>query len=296
MRQREMIVDVKGLTKLYKNGRGIQDINFTINKGETFGFIGPNGAGKSTTIRTLLGLLQPTSGEFTIFGKCMRKERTKILEHVGYLPAEVYFYSEMKVKDLFRYAASFYHGVDSKYWHDLSDYLELDIHSKIADLSLGNKKKVGIIQGLLHQPELIILDEPTNGLDPLMQQKFFNLLEKEQQKGTTILFSSHILSEVQKLCHRVGIIKDGRLIENMAMDELTHQMYKKVKIVVANVQHLQQISLPGMQNVVRRGKNEVEFLYNGPIQTLIDYIVLLPVSDLSIMEPDLEDVFMHYYE
>lgn len=164
--------------------------------------------GKSTTIRTILGLIHPNSGEATIFGKDCMTHSSEIAKDIGYLPSEVFYYDNMKVIDLLKYSASFYKKDCTKRINELAKIMELDLHRKIDDLSFGNKKKVGIVQGLLHEPKLIILDEPTSGLDPLMQQKFFNLLQEENKKGATILFSSHILSEIQRMCNRVAIIKE----------------------------------------------------------------------------------------
>jgi len=206
-------IEIRGLTKYYGKNRGVEEISLDVREGEIFGFIGPNGAGKSTTIRTMLNLIFPTNGEIRIFGKDSRKDAEAIAKDIGYLPSEVFYYDDMRVKDLLQYSASFYKKDCSKRIAELSALLELDLNRKIEDLSYGNRKKVGIVQGLLHDPKLIILDEPTSGLDPLMQQKFFHLLQEENRKGKTIFFSSHILSEVQKLCHRVAIIKDGAIIK-----------------------------------------------------------------------------------
>lgn len=210
------IIETKKLTKYYGKSLGIIDVDMSVAEGEIYGFIGPNGAGKSTTIRTLLGLIYPTGGSATIFGKDIIKYGPEIKEEVGYLPSEVFYYDDMKVIDLLKYSGSFYkrdRGLIERRIKELAGIMNLDLNKKIDDLSYGNKKKVGIVQGLLHEPKLIILDEPTGGLDPLMQQKFFDLLREENEKGVTILFSSHILSEVQKLCDRVAIIKEGRIIK-----------------------------------------------------------------------------------
>jgi len=197
------VIEIKNLTKNYGKARGITDVSFNVEEGEVFGFIGPNGAGKSTTIRTLLSLIYPTSGSATIFGKDCIEFGPEIKKEIGYLPSEVFYYDNMKVIDLLKYSASFYKKDCSKRITELAEAMDLDLNKKIDDLSFGNKKKVGIVQGLLHEPKLIILDEPTSGLDPLMQQKFFDLLEEENKKGATILLSSHILSEVQRLCNRL---------------------------------------------------------------------------------------------
>ncbi len=193
------IIEVDHLTKFYGKSRGIIDVTFQVEEREIFGFIGPNGAGKTTSIRTLLGLIFPTSGSASIFGKDVVQDGPEIRRHIGYLPSEVFYYEGMKVGDLLRYAAGFYPGDHTQRIAELADYMGLDLDRKVDELSYGNKKKVGIVQGLLHRPKLLFLDEPTLGLDPLMQRKFFDLIGKENRENSvTVFFSSHILSEVQR--------------------------------------------------------------------------------------------------
>ncbi|MFS8118678.1 MAG: ABC transporter ATP-binding protein, partial [Microcoleus sp.] len=262
------IIETKKLTKKYGASRGITDVDLTVKEGEIFGFIGPNGAGKSTTIRTLLGLIHPTSGSATIFGKDTIKFGPEINEDVGYLPSEVFYYDSMKVIDLLEYSGSFYKkdsSVIKKRITELAALLDLDLKKKIDDLSYGNKKKVGIIQGLLHEPKLIILDEPTGGLDPLMQQKFFDLLREENKKGATILFSSHILGEVQKLCDRVAIIKEGKIIKIETISGLVDNNYKRFKLeTTTKVDREYFADLKGISNLLIVDRS-VSFLYRGRI-------------------------------
>ena len=221
------VIEVKNLKKYYGGSRGVEDVSFTVEAGEIFGFIGPNGAGKSTTIRTLLALIHPTAGSATIFGKDCVRFAPEIAREVGYLPSEVFYYDGMRVKELLEYSASFYHKDCSARIRQLADTLDLDLKKKIDDLSFGNRKKVGIVQALLHEPKLIVLDEPTSGLDPLIQQRFFDLLRAENEKGAAVLFSSHVLSEVRKLCNRVAIIKEGRIIQVDTIGALQDNGYKK---------------------------------------------------------------------
>jgi len=293
------IIETKKLTKYYGKSLGIIDVDLSIKEGEIFGFIGPNGAGKSTTIRTLLGLIHPSSGSATIFGKDITKFGPEIKEDIGYLPSEVFYYDDMKVIDLLKYSGSFYKKDQSailKKIKELAEYLNLDLKKKIDDLSYGNKKKVGIIQGLLHEPKLIILDEPTGGLDPLMQQRFFDLLREENKKGATILFSSHILIEVQKLCDRVAIIKDGAIIKIEDIKNLTKDTHKKFKIEFLNrVDYQQFTDLKGVSGLISDGNN-VSFLYKGNINEVIKMISGFSIVNLLVEEPDLEEVFMHYYQ
>ncbi|MCF7925336.1 MAG: ABC transporter ATP-binding protein [Candidatus Izimaplasma sp.] len=290
----ENIIEFSKLTKYYGDVCGCKDINFTVKQGEIFGFIGPNGAGKSTTLRTMLGLLYPTSGSVNIFGKDAIKFGPELRHDIGYLPSEVFYYDNMTVKQLLHYAASFYHGNFEDRIQELSELMELDLTRKISDLSYGNKKKVGIVQGLLHHPKLIILDEPTSGLDPLMQQKFFNLIKRENDNGATVLFSSHILSEVQALCDRVAIIKDGVIIDIQNIKELKKETYKKITLVGTDLP-TKQLSLKGITNW-ETIDHTVTFLYNGSIKQLLLELQKIKLDDVLIENPSLEEIFMHYYE
>ncbi|USK32054.1 ABC transporter ATP-binding protein [Bacillus sp. F19] len=289
------VIEIKKLTKTYGKARGISDISFNVEQGEIFGFIGPNGAGKSTTIRTLLSLIYPTSGSATIFGKDCIQSAPEIKKEIGYLPSEVFYYDNMKVKDLLKYSASFYKKDCSKRIKELAEIMDLDLNKKIDDLSLGNKKKVGIVQGLLHEPKLIILDEPTSGLDPLMQQKFFDLLEEENKKGATILFSSHILSEVQRLCNRVAIIKEGKIVTVEKISTLQENTYKKFKIEAKSKLEQNYFNLSGVNNL-EVNNNVASFIFKGNINTVMKKIADIEITNLWIEEPDLEEIFMHYYE
>ncbi|PST48982.1 ABC transporter [Bifidobacterium callitrichos] len=223
------------LTKRYGKARGIEDVNLIVRQGEIFGFIGPNGAGKSTTIRTLLGLIRKTGGEASILGLDCERDRTRILEQVGYLPSEVFYYDGMRARDLLKYAAGFYRTDCSARIKELSARLGLNLDQKVEDMSLGNRKKVGIVQGLMHSPKLIILDEPTSGLDPLVQRAFFDLIREEHARGATVLFSSHILSEVQRICDRVAIIREGRIVAVRSVAEMRRSAVKRVTLGIGGV-------------------------------------------------------------
>ncbi|MEH7401502.1 ABC transporter ATP-binding protein [Gottfriedia acidiceleris] len=288
-------IEINNLTKTYGNSRGITDISFNIEEGEIFGFIGPNGAGKSTTIRTLLSLIYPTSGSAKIFGKDCVQFAPEIKKEIGYLPSEVFYYDNMKVMDLLKYSASFYKKDCTKRIKELAEVMDLDLTKKIDDLSLGNKKKVGIVQGLLHEPKLIILDEPTSGLDPLMQQRFFDLLEEENKKGATILFSSHILSEVQRLCDRVAIIKEGKIVTVEKISTLQENNYKRFNIDSQNGVDPNFFNIPGVNNIEIKGKT-ISFIFKGNINKVLKKIAEIEIENLWIEEPDLEEIFLHYYE
>ncbi len=288
------VIEIKNLTKYYGKQRGIEDISFSVEEGEIFGFIGPNGAGKSTTIRTLLALFEPTSGSATIFGKDIIKEVEVIARDVGYVPSEVAYYENMKVKELLSYTADLYKKNCKSKSQELCERLNLDQNRKIADLSFGNKKKVGIVSALLHSPRLIILDEPTSGLDPLVQQTFFEILEEENERGATIFFSSHILSEVQKFCARVGILKNGRLIGIQSIKELRENGYKKVSVTVKGMIPEDFFSDNGVQLML--SGDTATFMYKGDVDALFKKLAKLPIADAFVEEPSLEEIFLHYYK
>lgn len=286
-------IETEKLTKYYGKARGIIDVDISVEEGEIFGFIGPNGAGKSTTIRTLLGLIKKSGGSASIFGMDCEKDKVKILAEVGYLPGEVFYYDNMRAIDLLRYSASFYKKDCSKRIAELAEALSLDLNKKIEDMSLGNKKKVGIVQGLLHSPRLIVLDEPTSGLDPLMQRTFFDLVQQENKRGATVLFSSHILGEVQRICDRVAIIKEGRIVDLRSIDEMRKSSYKKVSFTAENP--VADFSLAGAREITHDGAT-TSFLYNGEISALLGKLSSLPLINADISEPELEEIFLHYYE
>lgn len=287
-------IQIEDLTKDYGNNRAIENINLEINQGEFFGFIGPNGAGKSTTIRTLLNFIYPTDGSAKILDLDCVKDSKKIKENVGYVPSEVNYYKHMKVKDILNYALSFKSNKDNEKLSNLCSIFEVDTEKSVGDLSLGNKKKIAIIQALLNSPRLLILDEPTNGLDPLMQKKLFEVLVEENKKGTTIFFSSHNLNEVQKFCHRVAIIKEGKIVDVKDIDDSIKS--NEVKISISTDDNIDNIlQHKDISNVVK-DKNKVSFIYKGDINSLIKTISNINIEDLRITELTLEDTFMAYYE
>ena len=287
------IIEVNNLTKYYGKSRGIIDVSFNVEEGEIFGFIGPNGAGKSTTIRLFLSLIYPTKGGANIFGKDCIKFGPEIRQEIGYLPSEVFYYEGMKVIDLLKYSASFYKKDCTQRLNELADLMELDLKRKIDDLSYGNKKKVGIVQGLLHSPRLIILDEPTAGLDPLMQQKFFTLIREEHQRGATVFFSSHILGEVQRMCNRVAIIKEGSIIDIQDIKTLQKDNYKKVRITTDELDE-SRFQIDGVSQLSRMD-GSISFYYKGDINAITQLISANEITDLTIEDLSLEEIFMHYY-
>ena len=288
------VIEFNKLTKYYGKAKGCKNVDFNVKEGEIFGFIGPNGAGKSTTIRCMLSLIYPTSGSVSIFGKDAIKYGPEVRKYIGYLPSEIFYYDKMKVIDLLNYSASFYDHDCSEKIQELAEIMELDLTRRIEDLSYGNKKKVGIVQGLLHSPKLIILDEPTSGLDPLMQQKFFNLILKENKKGATVLFSSHILSEVQQLCNRVAIIKDGEILSIQDIKSIKHDNYKRFTFRGNSLDN-GKFDIEGVTELKER-EDKVSFLYKGDVNKIVQIVAKLNLNDITIEEPTLEEIFMHYYE
>ncbi len=285
------VISLENLTKYYGKNRGITNLSLTVKKGDFFGFIGPNGAGKSTTIRLILGLITPNDGNIKVLGLNTKTHQTEILKKVGYLPSDVAYYSGMKVKDVLKLSAKL-RGVDCTAEAEvLCRRLDLDSNRKISELSLGNRKKVGIVCALQHRPELYILDEPTSGLDPLIQREFYTILNERNNEGATIFLSSHILSEVARYCKNAAIIRDGKLL---ALDSVSNLSSSDVKEVC-----LKGVTeIPAIKNIfnVNPQDNQISFLFSGNSTDLIKELALLKFDDVTITDPDLEDVFVHYYK
>lgn len=283
-------VSLEGLVKRYGKHRGIEGLDLKVKEGEWFGYIGPNGAGKSTTIRTMLGLIKATEGKSTVLGMDSWKDREKIMEKVGYLPSEAIFYPEMTVSETLDYALSLHACKDRRRLKELSERLELDTGRKIGELSYGNRKKVGIVCALEHNPSLLILDEPTGGLDPLMQREFFSMLEEEHRKGVTIFMSSHILSEIESHAETAAAIREGRIIVSGKVEEISRTNARRVSLRgKADIS-----TLTGVKEVVE-DKNGISFLYSGEASALLEALYKGSVKDFTVTEPDLEEVFLHYY-
>lgn len=287
------MLKINKLTKYYGTILGVEDLSLEIKTGEIFGFIGPNGAGKSTTIRAIMNMINKTSGEILIDG-INTNDNLAIKKLVGYLPSEVHLYDDLTVQAMLDYNASFYPMNLKKRIAYLTKKFEVDLTKKIDELSFGNLQKIGIIIALMHSPKLIIMDEPTTGLDPLMQEVFFELLAEEQKRGATIFFSSHILSEVKRVCDRVGIIKNGHLVKIEEIDKITKSDFSIVTVVSPDYKKL----LLPMKDIVIKEKSsdKIKFIYRGNINDLIHIIGAIKIINLLIEEPTLEEVFMHYYK
>lgn len=285
------MVEVKNLTKRYGGNLALDNVSFTIEEGSIVGFLGPNGAGKSTTIRTLLGLIGPTSGRAYIYGLDIVKQNKEILARVGYLPSEAVFYSGMRVREVLKLSADLRRKDCGEEAARLCERLQLDTSRKVEELSFGNRKKVGIVCALQHEPALLILDEPTSGLDPLMQREFFGILRERNRAGATVFLSSHILSEIQHNCTRAAIIREGRVIACDSVEALSRTTARRVSV-------RGEVSLEGLEGIRDRedSPGAVSFLYSGDMNLLLQRLAAGRVSDLSVSEPDLEEIFMHYYE
>ena len=289
------ILKTENLTKYYGKTKGIADLNLEIQKGEIFGFIGPNGAGKSTTIRLLMQLIFPSSGSFTLFGQQIKGENPTIRQRIGYLPSEINFYHELTGKQLLELSAKLYE-LPTAQIEELSELLELDLTKTVKSYSLGNRKKLAIIQSLLHEPELLILDEPTSGLDPLIQSRFFELLKEKNAQGMTIFLSTHVLSEVEKLCHRVGIIREGRLINLSSVAELPGRAERIVEVRYEEEGDLREkYNFAQIDPAVRYTDGIHSFHVQSHLHEALAAIAQHPISDIIIKQPSLEELFMKYY-
>jgi len=290
-----VVLEIKNLSKNYGKNKGIENVSLQVETGEIFGFIGPNGAGKSTTIRTVMGLIRPDAGQISLFGENSLIHGDRLRRSIGFVPSELNFYEDMKVKGILEYSARFYGDQAQKNISYYCEMLQLDLNRNIRDLSLGNRKKVAIAQALLHQPQLIILDEPTSGLDPLVQARVYKLLKKEQQRGCTVFFSSHTLSEVEKLCSRVAIIKDGTILQVSEMDQLGELYLKRFKLGLSQKLDISLVPIQGISEM-KEHERSIEGYYSGDIQDLLKFASLLPLEDMVLENPSLEEVFMHYYD
>jgi len=289
----ETIIELKNLKKYYDSERGIEDVSLKIEKGTIYGFIGPNGAGKSTTIRTMLGLINKTSGNILIKGKNYNATDIETKKIIGYLPSEINLYDDMTVKEILDYHESFYEKDLKKKRKELVKILKIDETKKIEELSLGNQKKVGIVLALMHEPEILILDEPTSGLDPIMQNTFHELLIKEKEKGTTILYSSHVLNEVSIICDIVGFIKDGKIIKEDLIENIKKENYTHLTIVSKDIEKIKKdLKL----KIVSESENEAKFINNLDPNTLINKLFKYKIDRFLLEEITLEDLFINYYK
>lgn len=285
------MIKINRLTKYYGDTLGVKNLSLRVKKGECFGFIGPNGAGKSTTIRCMMNLINKTEGEIFIDNKPNDKDDISINYIIGYLPSEIHLYENLTVRQMINYSASFYKEDLNDNISKLCKRLKVDMDKKIEDLSFGNLKKVGIVLALMHNPKILILDEATNGLDPLMQEEFYKILKEEKEKGTTIFFSTHNLNEIKKICDKVGIIKEVQLIKVCDIKSLTDNLFL---IVTIDSEELSKLTFD--EKIIEQNNNYIKFIYTGSVNELTYKLSMININRLSIEEPSIEDVFMHYYK
>ena len=303
----DSIIEIKNLTKNYsikkinkkekginsQKYHGIKSINLSVNKGEIFGFIGPNGAGKSTTINLLLNFIFADEGEAKIFNLDTVTESQQIKKKVGFVPSEVKYYN-YNVLEILKYNASFYPNISMQDILIICNDLEIDSSKKIMDLSLGNKKKVALATSLLHRPNLLILDEPTNGLDPLIQKKWFNILLQQKKMGNTIFLSSHNLTEVENLCDRVAIIKEGEIIDILDLKKMNKKLGLKITIVSKDFKKI--LSLVDKKNILQQEGNQIIFIYSKNIDTFLKKIANYTIDKIFIEKQNLQNQFLGYYQ
>ena len=287
------IIEIQNLTKYYGKIKGVENLSLKLEEGEIFGFIGPNGAGKSTTIRSIMNLINKTSGKILIENKEFNKDDIEIKEKIGYLPSEIYLYDDLTVKEMLDYHESFYKKDISKRRKELVKRLELDEKKKIEDLSLGNLKKLGIVLAFMHEPKILILDEPTSGLDPIMQNIFYDLLKEEKEKGNTIFYSTHILNEVSKICDRVGIIRNGELIKVVKIEDLFKE---SLTFVTITSDQIKEIVEDLKVNTLLENGNTIKFGNNLSSDELIKKLSKYKIDRILIEEATLDDMFLHYYK
>jgi len=287
------ILEIKNLTKYYGKVRGVENLSLKLEEGEIFGFIGPNGAGKSTTIRSIMNLINKTSGEVLIENQLFQKNDVTLKEKIGYLPSEIYLYDDLTVKEMLDYHEKFYAKNIHARRQELIKRFEIDEKKKVEDLSLGNLKKLGIVLAFMHEPKLFILDEPTSGLDPIMQNVFYDLIREEKAKGNTVFYSTHILNEVSKVCDRVGIIKNGQLVEIEKIEDLSK---KSLNFVTITSEQSQEIVNDLKVNPVSESENTIKFGIQVANDVFIQQLSKYKIDRILIEEATLEDMFLHYYK
>lgn len=290
------VISISRLTKDYGNSKGIFDISLNIKKGEVYGYLGPNGAGKSTTIRHLMGFSRPQSGTARILGLDCWKQQKEIQKKVGYLPGEIAFPDDMTGLDYLRLIAAMRGMRDFSYAKVLLDYFDINPDTGLKRMSKGMKQKIGIVSAFMHEPDILLLDEPSSGLDPLMQSNFINLIEKVKSEGKTVILSSHIFEEVEKTCDRIGMIKDGRLIKEFTVDQLRHSKLKTYKIEFKSGEALEQLSKIFPKSTSDKAKNQMVIsISDSEINSLISHLSKYELLFLKEEKHTLEEYFMQLY-
>lgn len=289
-------IETRGLTKHYGDVEALNDLDLAVRTGEVFGFLGPNGAGKTTMIRTILDLIRPTRGSASILGFDTHADAVEIRNHIGYLPSDVAMYPNLTGHDLITYFANLRGGVDWTYVEELADRLDADLSKKVGDLSSGNRQKIGLIQTFMNRPELLIMDEPSSGLDPLVQRQFQKMMREVAAEGRTVFLSSHTLSEVQRVADRVGIIRHGRLIAVEAVAELRSKAIRKIDLLFdAPVDPAVFARVDGVRDITAEN-HHVTFSFDGHMDRLLSVATNgYTLLDITSQEADLEEIFLTYY-
>ena len=288
------VIQTYGLTKYYGKVRGVENLDLEVKPGEIVGFLGPNGAGKTTTIRLLLDLIRPTRGRAEIFGLDVRSHSLEIRQRLGNLPGDVSLYENLSGEEFLSLIDKLHHNRGGKRKDELSERLDIDLSRKIRTYSKGMKQKVAIIQALMNDPELLILDEPTSGLDPLVQREFYNLLKEEKERGKTVFFSSHILPEVERVSDRVGILRDGLLVDVENIDDLKTKRVRKLELTLREEIPEERLKIPGTKLLYYRNRH-VELEVYVHVGELMPKLAELPLEDIVFPEATLEDTFMKFY-
>ena len=294
----KVVIDCKDLSKRYGSSStyALKDLSIQVNQGEVYGFLGPNGAGKSTAIRTLMNFIQPTSGQATIIGLDIVKDSVEIKKQVGYLSGDLSMYTKLTGEQFLDYVQELQPIESQSYRDDLVERLKVDLSKPLGDLSRGNRQKVGIVQAFMHKPAVIILDEPTSGLDPLMQEVFYELLRESTQRGAAVFASSHILGEVQRMCDRVGIIRDGKLVAERRIADMTTEAAQTFDITFADKAPIAALKkINGVKDVTQHG-SIVTLHINGELAPLFSLLSKHHVSKIDTRNLDLEEVFLRFYE
>lgn len=294
--KQNIVIELKKLTKTYGKSRGVYLISLDVNKGSIFGFLGPNGAGKSTTINMLVDLIRPTNGSAKIFGLEVSKHSNAIKKNVGYLAGDFALDGDLTGDQAIKYFANLRGVSNPKYIKELINVLDANVSSKIKNLSRGNKQKIGLITALMHKPDLLIFDEPTTGLDPLIQEQFNNIILEHKKQGKTAFISSHILNEVEELCDSIAFIKEGKIIAKGVLSDILATAPLEISIKLKTTKQVNFFkNISGINNYIQK-LNIISFNYNGDVNLLLKQISSLNVDTIEIKKADIEQIFMKYYK
>ncbi len=291
----QIVLEIENLSKYYGKLLAVNNVNITVKTGTVYGFLGPNGAGKTTTIRIILSILKPSSGGVKLFGIPVDRSNVQIHDRIGYIPGDVALYGHLSVKQMLDYFASLRSNRPSSRMEEMVKLFDLDVTKNTKTLSRGNRQKVAIVQAFMHDPEFYIFDEPSSGLDPLMQQVLYDLISDEVKKGKTFFISSHYLGEIQKIANIVSIIREGEIISTMDVSKLDQQVVQKVHVDFKSEVDPSLLQDPNI-TILSQEKNELILIVKGDFNTFLEKISKFPIERFYAPEPSLEDYFMHFYD